>query len=298
MIGRPRIRNMIEADVGQVGNILFRAFNEVSLKHGYGQRLHNETVGKTWAWKLLHSQQSRLVVAELGNRIVGISCLNPRGRVANLGPVAVDPDYQGNAIGSELIRTLLKEADGIESIRVVQESFNPASFCLYYFNNFLPVASVLELSLNEKAEQETGNESNVSDLTGKDLDEVCSYDYSKSNFDRSTDLAYYLRWGKIFAYRKNKQIHGFMAGLPGAEFVQLGPMLSEGEAEAVCLFRYAIGLFKGRKFRTRVMAKDHALVGTLINLGFKLHSANNLMVRGPWRPAAYAQAIGIFPDGA
>ena len=289
---------MIEADVDQVGSILFRAFNEVSAKHGYEQRLHSETVGKTWGWKMLHSRQSQLLVAELGGRVVGICCLNPRGPVGNLGPVAVDPDYQGNAIGSELVHSLLKNADGLESVRVIQESFNRASFCLYYLNDFLPVASVLELSLNQNSEQAAGIETHIRELAGKDLEEVCSYDYSRSNFDRKVDLAYYLRWGKVFAYRKDEQIHGFMASLPGPEFVQLGPMLSEGEAEAVSLFRHALEFFKGRKVRTRVMAKDHALVGTLIKLGFKLHSVNNLMVRGPWRPPAYAQAIGIFPDGA
>ena len=94
------------------------------------------------------------------------------------------------------------------------------------------------------------------------------------------------------------QLRGFLACLPGSEYVQFGPMLAEGEEEAICLFQHAVEFFKGRNCRTRVMARDHLFVRTLNELGFKIHSINNMMVRGPWRPSQFVEALGLFPDGA
>ncbi len=122
-----------------------------------------------------------------------------------------------------------------------------------------------------------------------------SYDSPRSKLDRRADLIYYNKWGSVFVYRKQGQIRGFLACLPGAEFVQLGPMLAEGAEEAICLFRHAVEAFKGQDCRTRVMARDYLLVRALNELGFKLHSINNLMVRGSWRLDDYVEAFGFFP---
>ncbi len=54
---RAVIRNMTEKDVDGVGEVLFKAFNSVSTKHGYGMRIRNEQVGKVWAWTMLRYGQ-------------------------------------------------------------------------------------------------------------------------------------------------------------------------------------------------------------------------------------------------
>lgn len=294
----PVIRNMTGADVERAGEILFRAFNGVSLENGYGVRMHNLKVATGWAWSILHYVHSEVLVAEVDHRVVGLCCLNPRGQLGNIGPVAVDPDFQGHAIGRELMRALLKRAEGMQSLRVIQEAFNRASFSLYYSLKFIPVANVLELCLNESAEQKPYQCNMISELSGQDLDVLYAYDSQRSTLDRREDLIYYARWGKVFVYREQMQLHGFLACLPNSEYVQLGPLFAEGEEEAICLFRHAMDFFKGQNCRTRVMAKDYLFVRTLNELGLKLHSINNLMVRGPWRPGQGVEAFGIFPDGA
>jgi GNAT superfamily N-acetyltransferase len=293
------IRTMNRNDVDGVGDVLFKAFNGVSLKHGHGERIHNKQAGRVWAWSLFRYDYSELLVAEVGNRIAGICCLNPRGRFGSVGPVAVDPDFQGQAVGGELMKVLLKRAEGLERLRVIQEAFNRASFSLYYSCDFKPVATVLELFLNGGIGRKTdGCSSNVSELSQKDLDDVFLYDNHRSKLDRREDLLYFEAWGSVFVYRNQGQIHGFLACLPGSQFVQLGPLIAEGEEEAICLFRHAAEVFKGRDCRTRVMAKDSLLVSALKGFGFKLQSINILMVRGPWRPSDCVEVFGIFPDGA
>lgn len=293
-----QIRNMTRTDLDRVGEILFEAFNVGALKHGYAPKMHSVQEGTSWAWVMLRHGPSELLIAEVENRAVGICCLNPRGDHGGVGPVAVDPSFQGYGIGRRLMNVLVNRAEGLQSIRVFQDAFNPASFSLYYSLNFMPVADLLNLFLDTGDRKGADLCSNVTELTAKDLDAVYTYDVPRSKLNRRTDLAYYVQWGKVFVYRYQSQIRGFLACLPGSRSVQLGPLVAEGEEEAVCLFQHALAVFNERPCQTRVMARDYLLVRTLEELGFKLYCLNILMVRGSWRPSQYIEAFGRFPEGA
>ena len=115
--------------------------------------------------------------------------------------------------------------------------------------------------------------------------------------EAKSDLAYYMRWGKVFVYRSKSQIQGYLACLPGSESVQLGPLVAEGEEEAERLFRHALVVFKERSCRACVMAKDYLLAKSLTELGFKIYCIDLLMTRGLWRPSQYIEAFGRHPEG-
>jgi ribosomal protein S18 acetylase RimI-like enzyme len=289
---------MARTDLDRVGEILFEAFNAGASKHGYAPRMQSVQEGTSWAWAMLRHGPNELLIAEVENRAVGICCLNPRGVHGGVGPVAVDPSFQGQGIGRQLMNALLKRTEGLQSVRLFQEAFNPASFSLYYSLNFMPVAELLDLFLNTGERKRVDLSSTVSELTAKDLDAVSTYDIPRSKLDRRKDLAYYVQWGKVFVHRYQSQIRGFLACLPGSRSVQLGPLVAEGEEEAQCLFQHAVGVFSERSCQTRVMARDHLLVRTLEGLGFQLYCLNILMVRGSWRPSQYVEAFGRFPEGA
>ncbi len=295
---RTHIRDMTKADLERVGEILFEAFNAGASKHGYAPRMQSVQEGTSWGWAILRHAPCEPLIAEVEGRAVGICCLNPRGDHGGVGPVAVDPSFQGYGIGRQLMNALLKRAEGLQSVRLFQEAFNPVSFSLYYSLNFMPAADMLDLCLNTGERKKVVLSSNVSELTAKGLDAVYTYDIPRSKLDRRTDLAYYVRWGKVFVYRYESQICGFLACLPGSRSVQLGPLVAEGEEEAQCLFQHALEVFNGRPCQTRVMARDYLLVRTLRELGFKLYCLNILMVRGSWRPSQYVETFGRFPEGA
>ncbi len=294
---RTYIRSMTKSDLGRVGEILFNAFNGEALKYGYTPKMEGSQEGASWAWALLRHGPSESLVAEVENRAIGICCLNPRGNHGGIGPVAVDPSYQGHGIGRQLMSALLKKAEGLQSVRLFQEAFNPASFSLYYSLNFMPVADMLDVLLATAHSKGKGLSSEVTELTLKDLDALYAYDLPRGKLDRRTDFAYYVQWGKVFVYRHQSQIHGFLACLPGSKSVQLGPLVAEGEKEAACLFQHAVTVFDGRPCQTRVMARDRLLVRALQGMGFKLYCLNVLMVRGSWQPGRYIEAFGRFPEG-
>jgi GNAT superfamily N-acetyltransferase len=293
-----QIRNMRRADLDQVGEILFKAFNTCALKYGYAPQMQSVQEGASWAWVMLRHGPSELLIAEVENRAVGICCLNPRGNHGGVGPVAVDPSFQKYGIGRRMMNVLVNRAEGLQSIRVFQDAFNPVSFSLYYSFNFLPVVDLLNLFLDTGDLNGADLCRDVTELTMGDIDAVYTYDVSRSKLTRRTDLEYYVQWGKVFVYRSKSQIRGFLACLPGSQSVQLGPLVAEGEDEAICLFQHALEVFKQRPCQTRVMARDYLLVRTLKKLGFKLYCLNILMVRGLWRPSQYIEAFGRFPEAA
>jgi len=291
------IRDMVRPDIDRVGEILYDAFTGGAAKYGYPPVMQTLQEAKAWAWAMCHYASSEGIVAEVDGRVVGVVFLNKRGDCGGGGPMAIDPDFQGKTIAPQLMPVFLEKARSLSSIRVVQEAFNPTSFSFQYAYDFMPVADLLDLVLNGKTRKIMELHSNVNELTAQGLDELCSYDLPRSHFDRRPDFTHYVRWGKVLVYRDAGKICGYLACLPGAGAVQLGPLLAEGEDVAECLFRHALALFKDRQCRTRVMARDGRFARTLIKLGFRLYCLSLLMVRGTWRPGNYIEAFGRFPEG-
>lgn len=291
------IRNMMKKDTDRVGELLFESFNTVASKYGYAQKMKRAESGTSWAWALLHHGSNEVLIAEAENRVAGICCLNPRGNLGGVGPVAVDPSFQGYGIGLQLMQTLLQKAENLQSLRLIQEAFNPGSFSFYYNFDFLPVENLLDLCREKDVEQHTELCANVSEATAHDFAAIMEYDIPRSKSDRSADIAYFARWGKVFVYRNQAEICGYLVCLPGSESVQLGPLLADGEQEAVSLFQHAVAAFKNKRCQTRIMARNNVLVKALTGLGFKIYCIDTLMVRGPWRPGNYVEALGIFPEG-
>ena len=128
---------MARTDIIQVGKILYEAFNLGASKHGYVPRMSSIQEGTSWAWAMLCHGPSEILLAEVENRIVGICCLNPRGDHGGMGPLAIDPHFQGKGIARELMHAVIRRAESLQSIRALQEAFNPASFSLLYSLDFV-----------------------------------------------------------------------------------------------------------------------------------------------------------------
>lgn len=288
---------MTKADIDRVGEILYVAFTAVATKYGYAQIMQSVQEGKSWAWAMFHYDPSEALVAEADNCVVGAVFLNRRGDRGGAGPMVIDPNFQGTTVTAMLMDAFIERSKSLSSIRVIQETFNIKSFSLLYAYDFLPVAELLDLYLTKNTGRNSVLHGNISELTARDLDEICTYDMPRSLFDRRKDLAYFIRWGKVLAYKNQGRICGFLACLPGTGSVQLGPLLADGEEEAESLFLHAVSVFKDKTCRTRVMARDSHCAKVLLKSGFRMYCMAIIMVRGAWRPGRYVEAFGRFPEG-
>lgn len=293
-----RIRDLTRADLQAVGTVLYNAFNAAASERGYAPRLASVDEGTAWAWSILRHGGGHFLVAELENRVAGLCCLNTRGRNGSIGPVAVDPSCQGRGLGRALVAETLARGKALESIRLFQEAFNPASFSLYYSFGLIPVADLLDLSLVSCPSATAERRESVLECTAADLEALDTYDRPKSGFERRSDLAYFLKWGKVFARLNGEQVRGFLACLPAAQSVQLGPMLADGEEEASSLLEHAVAAFDGKACQIRLLARHHSVATRLHQFGFRLYCLDVLMVRGSWQPDRYVEAFARFPEGA
>jgi len=290
------IRSMTKKDIPAAGELLFQAFNSVATQFGLKPKFSHKKEGIGWAWALYHHHPVNIFIADIDGQIAGLCCLNPRGAIGGVGPVAVDPQFQKNHVGREIMTALIDAASPLESIRLVQEAYNPASFSLYHALGFLPVACLVELVCDANTPFSPENSNSIKLATAEDLSELQAYDKPISKSDRSTDFKYYTQWGKLFFSKPDGKVRGLLAALSGPAGVNLGPLLADDERQAAELIQHAMSVLNGKSYRIRLMARDQQLVNQLRQWGFSVHTLINLMVKGDWRPGSHVEGFGAFPE--
>lgn len=291
------IRDMAKADVERVGRIIYEAFTLGAKRRRYRPRFDKVEEAIAFAWRMFRYPAMHILVAEAEGRVVAVCTVNPRGsRGGGIGPVAVDPTFRGMGVVRDVVSAGLGRVSGVESMRALQEAFNPDSFSLAYSFDFVPVTTLLELHRRARGRDRVPLSGDVHELAGAEIDALVEYDTPRSSFDRRPDFAHYLRWGKVLVHTRGSEIRGYIACLAGPTVVQLGPLVAEGEEEAQALFRHATALFPDHAARACVMPTDVALTRSLMDLRFSIYCVEMLMVRGPWRPGHRTEAFGMFPE--
>ncbi len=126
-----------EAAIGDIEAIV-NIFN-FEVAHGrsnYETREHTLEERRAW-WKQLRDRNLPVLVAEMGDRVVGFGSLSPFSpnsgyRLTVTGALYVDPDYRRDGVGRAIARQLIIKAYelGLHSIVVAVNSQNEASLTL------------------------------------------------------------------------------------------------------------------------------------------------------------------------
>ena len=142
------VRPLEERDVDRAGDVNFVAFYDVAVRHGMRPVVTTPSEARSYLRHLLAFDPLGGLVAEQDGDVVGMAWVHPRGPVATIGPVAVDPRYQGRGIGRLLVeRSLELAGPRAPQVRLVHESFNPTSLALYLRTGFRVVAPLCEFEL-------------------------------------------------------------------------------------------------------------------------------------------------------
>ncbi|MGI0000077.1 MAG: GNAT family N-acetyltransferase [Nitrososphaeraceae archaeon] len=126
-------------DADTVGKIIFDAFSAIADKHGFQREFPSVDTGRGLAFSFLSNPGFYSVVAEgtIGEdegRIVGSNFLDERSNfVVGVGPITVDPKYQNNGTGRQLMIDLLERAKikNYPAVRLLQASYHNRSLALY-----------------------------------------------------------------------------------------------------------------------------------------------------------------------
>jgi len=119
--------------VPELARICFEAFKEFHDRHAFPRDIPNLELATRIIGLFVARKDFYGVAAEVGDRLVGSNFLSCTDPVGGIGPVTVDPAFDGRGVGRALMNDVLAYAkrNGMEQVRLLQDSFNAKSFSLY-----------------------------------------------------------------------------------------------------------------------------------------------------------------------
>src|SRR2546428_2602725 len=269
------VRALEEADAEAAGDVNFLAFYQVAVAHGHPPVVSSPFESRGYIRHLLRFDPMGGLVAEDEGEIVGVAWVHPRGPVATIGPVAVDPRAQGRGVGRRLVERCLEVAGaGIPQVRLVQESFNTVALGLYLRTGFRVVAPLLELALpatSAVAAPRPPGGVVVRAATAADQTRLVARDARAFGAPRPQSVALYLRRGRALVAERSGALtgYGFAIGFRGLAYLG-SASADDPETLLLIIATLAAELVAGRvTVRALVPATDRRLVEGLAALGFR-----------------------------
>ena len=265
--------------VPELGRICFEAFRHVSEGHGFERDFPDAGTAEKIIGLIMSLPGSFGVAARNGGRLMGSNFLILTDGVGGVGPITVDPAQHGRGIGRRLMQAVLDHArqQGVERVRLLQDSFNTTSLSLYASLGFdvrepIGVMSTPPAAEEDKSVRPAGQE----DLPA--LEELCVRFYKVS---RRNELAAWLQCKIPVLLREGQgRARGYL--VPG----KLGHGVAESEADMLALIgqipRYALpGL---SEFFCPL--RNASLYRALLRAGCRLSKVMTLMTLGPYEEPA------------
>jgi GNAT superfamily N-acetyltransferase len=125
------IRSATAADVEACGRIIYEAFRGIAEQHRFPPDFPSVEAATELARSFISHPAIYGVVAERAGRVVGCNFLDERDPIRGVGPITVDPRFQGWGIGRRLMQAVLERGRDAASIRLLQDAFNTRSISLY-----------------------------------------------------------------------------------------------------------------------------------------------------------------------
>jgi predicted N-acetyltransferase YhbS len=126
-----QVRSMKQEDVETCGRICYEAFKNIADCHNFRPDFPSPEFAVQFAQAFIDNPQVFGVVAESGGKIVGSNYLWEYDAIRAVGPITVDPNTQSKGAGRKLMQAVIERGKGSPGIRLVQDSYNPASLSLY-----------------------------------------------------------------------------------------------------------------------------------------------------------------------
>ena len=119
--------------IAELGRICYEAFRDIAESHGFPPDFDSVEFAQGVLGLLMQQETAYSTAAFDGDAPRGSNFMNIWGDAAGIGPVSVDLTAQGEGVGKRLMQDALAHAkqQGIESVRLCQDSFNMRSLALY-----------------------------------------------------------------------------------------------------------------------------------------------------------------------
>ena len=127
-----------------LARICFEAFKAIHDRHGFPRDIPNIALANTLLAMLTSRSDVYGVAARVNNRLAGSNFISLTDSVGGVGPITVDPAFEGYGIGRKLMQGVLDHADrtGMQQVRLLQDAFNTKSLSLYASLDFTARAPI------------------------------------------------------------------------------------------------------------------------------------------------------------
>jgi predicted N-acetyltransferase YhbS len=125
------LRPATPADAEACGRVIYEAFVGIADAHRFPHDFPSVEHTTRLARMMTGHPAIFGVVAEGGGRVVGCNFLDERDAIRGVGPMTIDPAFQGRGIGRQLMRAVIDRGRDAAGVRLVQDAFNTVSMSLY-----------------------------------------------------------------------------------------------------------------------------------------------------------------------
>jgi predicted N-acetyltransferase YhbS len=256
-----------------ISDICYRAFKDISERHGFPTDFEDEPFARMVLGGLIRNETCHSTVALADGRVAGSNFITTADDVGTIGPISVDPDLQGSGIGRALMEESLAFAreNGIERVRLMQDSFNMMSLALYSSLGFDTKAPVTLLEPAARSDE------HVRPATRGDLDAIEHLSRAIYRVSRRNEVAHHLS-GPFVPYVREQagRITGyFIIGM-------VGHGVAETEEDMIALILHAAGHVPAPLARAFCPLTEGSLYRRLLTAGCRNRKVMNLMARGPY----------------
>lgn len=125
------VRPVTPGDIEACGRILYEAFKDIAERHAFLPDFPNVEGAINVIQGLIEDSSNFGVVAEHEGQLVGSCFLSEKDPIRAVGPISVEPRYQGCGIGRRLMEAVIERGQGGAGMRLTQDAFNATSMSLY-----------------------------------------------------------------------------------------------------------------------------------------------------------------------
>jgi GNAT superfamily N-acetyltransferase len=275
--GAVRLRAAVPADAEACGRIIHDAFLGIGSAHGFPPDFPSPAAAIQLATAFIADASIFGVVAEAEGRIVGSNFLSEGDMVRSVGPITVDPAWQGGSIGRRLMEAVLDRAGRNARVRLVQDAFNTRSVALYAS---LGLEVTEPLLLMEGIPRGTPSaDAVVRPLQESDLPACDALCMAVHGVTRTHELRDALRALSPLAVERGGRVAGYLTA-PGFWVANHG--VAETEADMVALLAGAARARSG-PVTLLLPTRQAGLFRWCLEAGMRVVKPMTLMVRGDYR---------------
>jgi len=287
------IVSMAPDQVEAAGKLVYEAFKDVALKHGFEPIYDSPEFATILVRRISQLEGFTSFVAIEGGQPLAVNFVDQRGDVAGIGPVAVGVEHQGKGLGRMVMEAALEHAEGcgFQSVRLLQAAYNTVSYSLYCRLGFDAKEQIASLRGRPPADEAAV--SMVRECTSHDLDALDDLSLEVLGFRRRGEIEMAMpRRPPLLVERDGRPV-GYACRFFTPSSTFLGPAAARDEEALKDLIIGAARLVPG-SLRFVLPASCPSLLRWAFRSGFSLLELDTLMARGTYEAPTGAYMPSVW----